>query len=147
MIACVVDANVLVAELRHAEPHYKEARQFLDYARKQNLSIAGPATLRAEVAGAVARGTGKPVVGEHAVRLLLARPALQLVAVDLGLAAVAAEIAARQKVRGYDAIYLALAERLSAPFVSFDIEVMRRAPAGVAVVPPAALLANLGPSS
>jgi predicted nucleic acid-binding protein len=142
MISCVIDANIFVAEFKRDEPNSKEAREFLRFMREEGLSLAAPVTLLAEVAGAIARGAGKPLMGERAVSHLLARQELRLMDVDAGLATVAAAIAARQRLRGYDAIYLALADRLSAPLVSLDLEVMRRAPSTITVAPPSPLLAS-----
>jgi predicted nucleic acid-binding protein len=72
------------------------------------------------VAGAVARRTGEFRLAKRAVDTLLRLPALRLVAVDGPLARAAAELAARLRLRGADAVYVATAERLDLPLVTWD---------------------------
>ncbi len=61
------------------------------------------------------------------MRLLSRLPALRIVAVDSELAEAAARLAGDQRLRGADAVYVALAKRLSLPLVTWDLEQVSRA--------------------
>jgi predicted nucleic acid-binding protein len=136
MTTIVVDANVFVANLRPSEPHHAEAAAFLAYAREKELTVAVPIITPVEVAGAIARGTRRAALGRRAARLLLEAHNVQLVLIDESLAETAVNLAADHQLRGYDAIYLALAQQLAAPFVTLDAELMRRKPNDLMVTDP-----------
>ncbi len=76
--------------------------------------------------------------GERAANWVERAAGLTLVPVDLDLA----RAAARDLLRGYDAVYLALAARVAAPLVTLDNELRRRASAEVDVLGPGILLAT-----
>jgi predicted nucleic acid-binding protein len=75
-----------------------------------------------EVAGAVARRTGVPRLARRAIEAVLRVPGLRLVPVDDVLARSAAALAGRLRVRGADAVYLAVAADLRLPLVTWDVE-------------------------
>jgi predicted nucleic acid-binding protein len=64
------------------------------------------------------------------------RPGIRLVGLDASLAEEAALLATDQGLRGADAVYLAVAARFGLPVVTWDLEMMHRAPAGVRVQMP-----------
>ncbi len=88
-------------------------------------SRAGSFESWAEVAAAITRATDNESLAESVVANL-ARSPINFVAVDQELAAEAANIAIRQRVRGCDAIYMALAARLGRPLVTLDGEQLSR---------------------
>jgi predicted nucleic acid-binding protein len=75
-------------------------------------------------------------LGRRAVDAVLALPALQLIALDEALARAAADIAARFRVRGGDAVYIATASTLPMPLVTWDMEQRERAARIVDVILP-----------
>jgi predicted nucleic acid-binding protein len=82
--------------------------------------------LLTEVAGAIARRTGKPELAHQAVKRLLNIPSLRLVASDQQLGTAAARLAADLRLRGADAMYVAVAYRLNIPLVTWDREQLER---------------------
>ena len=143
----VVDASVHIADMRPSEPHHREARAFLDFARQTGEEVYGPIIVLAEVAAGIARGTGRPSLTRRLTLLLRRIPNFIFVPVDEMLGDLAAEVAAAQQVRGCDAVYIALAQQLSAILVTLDAEQRQRAPAAVLARTPAeALLAVTGAS-
>jgi len=143
----VVDASVHIADMRPSEPHHREARAFLDFARQTGEEVYGPIIVLAEVAAGIARGTGRPSLARRLTLLLRRIPNFIFVPVDEMLGDLAAEVAAAQQVRGCDAVYIALAQQLSAILVTLDAEQRQRAPEAVLARTPAeALLAVAGAS-
>jgi predicted nucleic acid-binding protein len=131
----VVDASVWVSQFVPNDVHHGAARRWLDAAMAgDDWSPAVPAVALPEVAGAVARRTGVPALGEQAVAALLAVPGLRVVAVDLSLGTEAALAAARLGLRGADAVYAAAARRLAVSLVTLDDELAARAAGFVPVV-------------
>lgn len=142
----VVDASVYIADMRPSEPHHAEARAFLGHVRQTGAEVYSPVIVLAEVAAGIARGTGRPPLARRLTALLQRMPNFIFVPVDEPLGELAAEIAATHQIRGCDAVYVALAHRLSAPLVTLDAEQRRRAPAVVAAQTPAATLTTLSGS-
>jgi len=132
----VVDASLVVSRLVPHDVHHEASRRWLTrHVAKGGLVIA-PALLVPEVAGAVARRTDEVRLARRAVEALLRVPALRLVPVDDLLARSAARLAARLRVRGGDAIYLAVAVELRLPLVTWDFEQRDRAAGVVEVLVP-----------
>jgi predicted nucleic acid-binding protein len=84
----------------------------------------------------VARRTGQSALGDEALVRLSALPRLRIAAVGEQLGREAASIAARLRLRGADAVYVAVARHLSAPLATFDSELANRAAAVIPIVRP-----------
>lgn len=139
----VIDASVLVADLRPSEPYHSEAAALLDFVREQELAVSLPAIALAEVAGAISRGTRRISLAYRVIRLLQTTSHYQWIAVDSPLALRAASLAAEYHLRGYDAVYLALTQQLGASLVTLDDELCKRKPSDIEVVRPEEQLARL----
>lgn len=74
----------------------------------------------AEVAAALACGLHDPAQAMRAVSLLRNSKVIRLQQVSVVLAERAAQLAADQKIRGCDAVYVALAAQLGQPLVTLD---------------------------
>jgi len=125
MRAFVVDASVHVSALNPHEPFHPQSRDFVALARR-GVVLVSPEILLPEVAAAVARALGNQ---ERALRIASAIRAMEgvrLVAVTESLADQAAAVAARCRVRGCDAVYLALARETGAPLVTLDRQQLER---------------------
>jgi predicted nucleic acid-binding protein len=90
----------------------------------------------AEVSGSIARRTGNDQLGYQIVQQIRQLPTLQLITVDDVLGQLAAQIASTYRLRGADAVYLAVARRLQIPLVSWDREQLDRATALVTTYQP-----------
>jgi predicted nucleic acid-binding protein len=141
--AYVVDASVLIAAVLPNEPFHADAKDFMRRLMEVGAYIYLPTIAFAEVAAAIARGAGDEqlalaVVGEYNIR-----PDLRRVEVDLVLGDLATEIAARQRIRGCDAVYVALAYAEQATLITLDGQQRERAPAAVSARTPAQALAEM----
>lgn len=132
----VTDASVWVSHLIAQETHHAITRRWLLAVVHSRTVIAAPALLLAEVGGAVARRTADAGLGRQAVRHILSTPNLRLVYTDSELGMLAADLAADQRLRGADALYVAVAHRLNIPLVSWDQEQIARASGAITAYMP-----------
>lgn len=118
----VVDASVVVSRLVTHDLNYEASRRWLTRHVAGGGLVIAPTLLLPEVAGAVSRRTGGPRLAQRAVEAVLRLPGLRLITVDDTLARTAATLAGRLRVRGADAVYIAVAVNLGLPLVTWDIE-------------------------
>ncbi len=137
----VVDASVWISRFITADIHHDPSYRWLGEQVAQAEPVAAPLLVLAEVAGAVARRTGLSELGVHAVSLMQHLPNARLVAIDAELAQLGAQLAAELRLRGADALYVALARRLSVPLVTWDQEQRERGTYVVTALTPQEALA------
>ena len=125
MADVVIDASVWVSRESTRDPHHERTVSWFD--RQAGVLKIAPTLMLAEVAGAVSRVTGQPGVGYDLLKRLLHLPTLRLIDVDAALGERAAFVAAQLGLRGADATYVAVAERLRLPLVTWDDDQRRRA--------------------
>ena len=126
----VIDASVYVALINAQEPEHAASWAWFEAAREAREPLAAPVILLAEVAAALSRGVGDPPqLALQVVRQLEGASVIELVPVTPPLASRAAAIAASQRIRGCDAIYVALAEQMGARLVTLDAQQLERAAA------------------
>ncbi len=128
----VLDASVYVALVNSREPAYARCWTWLEATLATGEPISAPSILLAEVAAALSRGLGDAALARQVVEHLIKSSVVDLVPVSIALAGRAAAIAAEQRLRGCDAVYVALAQELRDSLVTLDREQMER---GTAVVP------------
>ncbi|SNB60871.1 type II toxin-antitoxin system VapC family toxin [Thermoflexus hugenholtzii] len=123
----VVDASVWVSALVPSDVHHAASRRWLEARLREGMPLVAPVILLAEVGGAIARRTGDTRLGRQAIDMLLAFPTLRLTPIDDNLGGEAALLAARLRLRGVDAVYVATAVLVGAPLVTWDVEQRKRA--------------------
>ena len=128
----VLDASVYVAMLKQEEPNHAASQKWFNETLTSGTPLAAPLPFLAEVAGAISRSTGDSQLAEDVLAQLQALGVIEFIPVNDNLGVRAAEIAARHRLRGCDALYVAVAEQLGAELVSLDQEQLER---GTAVVP------------
>ena len=142
MTSFTVDASVHINALNPAEPGSAESQGFLDFLRRGNMSQVCPTLLIAEVAGALARAFDdheESLAFALAIRNL---PNVSLIPLDELLAVSAAELAARYRLRGADAVYAAVAQRHQTVLVTNDRQQLERLAIVLPVMPPAQALSE-----
>ena len=132
--AVVVDASVLVARFRPADSGHQTARRLMGELQRSGTRLCFPSIALTEVASAIARGTGRTDLGLRALNRLQSWTQKSVRSVDQRLAERSAVLAANQRVRGCDAIYLAMAQDEGLPLLTFDREQRNRAPEDVRTV-------------
>lgn len=140
--AFVVDASVFVADARPPEPYHTDANRLLEMLAVQRCKLHLPAIVLPEIAAALARGTDDPELARVAIDLYRHWPGVHIRTVDESLADLAAAIAAEQRMRGCDAVYVALAYVEQAVLVTLDGQQRERAPSTIRARTPVQALAE-----
>lgn len=137
-----IDASVFLNGFNSAEVGHEVSRILL--ARLQELAtpIVVPSLVLPEVAATISRVRGEYELARAFVAALKQRPHVTFVALDTLLAQQAADIAARQRVRGSDAVYAAVAVRFASRLISLDKEQRERLRGILACLTPAQALAQ-----
>jgi len=120
MSAYTIDASVLTNALNSREQGSQESQKFLARIEQENCEIICPTLLIPEVAAALSRALGDHKKGMAFALAVRDLPDLTLVALDEPLAVAAAELAARHRLRGADAVYAAVAEQYQTTLVTND---------------------------
>lgn len=136
----IIDASVWVARFLDQDIHREAASTCLSRLLQSDEPLIVPLLAWAEIAGAIARRSGDATAGYEAVQLLQSLPRLVGIALDVPLAQQAAHLASEQKIRGADAVYVALAVVSKQSLLTLDAEMLERAPASVKRFTPAGWL-------
>lgn len=132
----VVDASVWVSAFYLPDGNHAASRAWLQHTHQEDEVLAAPILLLAEVAGAIARRTQLPEDGLGVVERMIALSNLRLVVLDRTLALAAARVASAYFLRGADAAYVAVAEYLGVPLITWDHEQLRRGKTIIQVLRP-----------
>lgn len=122
----VIDASVYVALINEKEPAYDRCWRWLNQTRNRRERISAPLIFPVEVAAAVSRGMSDTRLAHKLVARLVQTRLIQLVPVTTVLAERAATIAAEYRIRGCDAVYVALAEQLDDELITLDRQQLER---------------------
>jgi predicted nucleic acid-binding protein len=132
----VVDASVFIADVQHHEIHHAEAYAFLEKARIENWQLYAPTILFAEIGAALSRSADDYTLAYQIIRKWQQAPFLHRIPVDHTLSRIATDIAIRQRIRGCDAVYVALAQHLGFTLVTLDKQQRDRVPPDVSAHTP-----------
>jgi len=131
-----IDASVWVAALLPTDMHHQSSRDVLVRLMTQHAPIICPTLILPEVAAAVARNTDRDdlaIQGSESVRDF---PGMTLRLLEHDLAMRAARLAATHRLRGADAIYVAVAAEEQTVLVTWDAEMHNRGAATVRTMTP-----------
>ena len=132
----VIDASVYVALINAKEVGHTSSWVWFEQTKKEKEMIAAPVILLAEVAAALSRGVGDLSLAHRVVGQLKRSRVIELVPITLALAEQAAVIAGDYRIRGCDAIYVALASQLTDCLITLDQQQLERAAAIVDIRKP-----------
>jgi predicted nucleic acid-binding protein len=123
----IVDASVWPGAFLTTDVHHLASRGWLNQSIANADPFIIPTTALSEIAGAIARSSGIPLLGHRALAKLLQTPNIQIVPIDAALGEQAAKFAASLRLRGADAAYVAVADALGIALVTWDQELLTRA--------------------
>ena len=122
----VLDASVWVARLVRQDAFHDPVKRWMETRRAAGDLFYAPDLLLAEVSGSIRRRLDDQALASRAVEVLMNLPALRLVEMDRELLVQASRLAAELGLRGADATYAALAQRLNLPLATFDADQRER---------------------
>jgi predicted nucleic acid-binding protein len=137
-----VDASVFMSAFNPMEPRHAEANAFLAMLRTVATPVIVPEIVFVEVAATIGRTLEDTSLAVAFAQALRHFPNLLPIGLDEALSTQAAEAAARHRLRGSDAIYVAVAQRFGASLITLDREQQVRAPASVQARTPGEALAH-----
>lgn len=124
--AVTVDASVFVNAFSPMESGSDHSLEFIARLTKSDTPMIVPTLLLPEIAASLARRQGNSEMGAELADDIRTLPNITLVAVDESLAQLAAQTAAKYKLRGSDAVYAAVALRFGTQLVTLDKEQLER---------------------
>lgn len=135
-----VDASVFLNAFNPRETGHAFSRELLGVLQTKTIPIIVPTLLLPEVAAAVSRGRQDHRLAQAFADTVARWPQLLLLPLDQTLASQAVAVAAVHRLRGSDAVYVAVALRFGVPLVSLDQEQLTRAAAVLTTLTPQAAL-------
>ncbi|MFN0146317.1 MAG: type II toxin-antitoxin system VapC family toxin [Dehalococcoidia bacterium] len=132
----MVDASVATSTAVDVDAFHVEAMAWWRRVHGEDRPVHAPSILVSEVAAAVGRRTGSAQLARAVIEQLTSDTKLVLVDCDIALCTRAAELASDLGLRGCDSLYVALAERLGEPLITFDGEQLTRGAAVITVLRP-----------
>jgi predicted nucleic acid-binding protein len=132
----VIDASVYVALINIYEESHAKSWAWFEQARAEEAPVVAPVILLAEVVAALSRGVGNPELAGRVVQQLTHSGLIELIPVTLPLAERAAAIATDHRIRGCEAIYVALADQLGDHLITLDRQQLERCAAIVSAREP-----------
>lgn len=131
-----VDASVFVNAFNPHENGHAASLQILAAIQQRGDPVIVPTLLIPEVTAAVARATNDHAAALQFATATAALPHLTLVSLTTAVARQAAELAATHRLRGADAVYVAVARRYATTIISRDDEQRTRGAAVVTCLTP-----------
>jgi predicted nucleic acid-binding protein len=121
-----VDASVFVNAFNSHERGHAQSLETLTTLQQRGDPVIVPTLLIAEIASAVTRATSDGIGALQYAEAIASLPHVTLVGLTAAMARRAAELAANHRLRGADAVYLAVAQRYATVLVSRDEEQITR---------------------
>ena len=129
----VIDASVYISLINAGEEQHASSWAWYENVQARQEPLVAPVILLTEVAAVLSRGVGDTALAHRVVDQLKRSEIIEWVPVTSALAQKAAAIAADHRIRGCDAIYVAVASRLGDSLVTLDRQQLERAAAVVTV--------------
>lgn len=122
----VVDASVWVNSFDQKEAGHEISHRFLTLLAEQQMAVAVPTLVLAEVAAAISRSRQEPAKARAFAEAISRLPNLTFVSLDMILARRSFQLAAKHGLRGADAVYATVALETGYTLVSLDKEHLTR---------------------
>lgn len=125
-MSLTIDANIWLASSDPREPGGAACGDVLVAVSALGERLESPTLLQVEIAGATSRKTGNNRFAEEFLQEVLGHSAHHWHALDSTLAAAAAALAIACRLRGADAVYVAVAALTGSTLITLDREMQRR---------------------
>ncbi|MBO9369089.1 MAG: type II toxin-antitoxin system VapC family toxin [Chloroflexi bacterium] len=125
--ALTIDASVFVNAFSPTERGSEQSWRFLAQIREAEIPVFVPTLMLVEVVASLARKQNNTTLAMEWMEEIQQLSFLTLIPLDDDLARESAVIAASHRLRGSDAVYVAVARRFGAALVTLDSEQAQRA--------------------
>ena len=122
-----IDASVLINSEIENEKLHEYSKKLMEKIREKGITILVPEIVLPEISSAITRGSNNSEKALEFVKELKQIPNIVFVPIDRELADEAARFAAEYRLRGCDAIYVAVASMFSVKLISLDEQQLVRA--------------------
>ncbi len=122
----VVDTSVLVSSLVRGDEFHLRSFAWLGARVVEHEQLTIPSLALPELAGVLARRGWGHAAAVASVRHVMENQRLRVIGVDTALAESAADVASACRLKGTDAVFVALARLLDVPLVTWDREMRDR---------------------
>jgi len=122
-----IDASVFINAEIEDEKFHEHSAKLMQNIRNQGITIIVPEIVLPEISSAISRGTNDPEKALKFIKELKQIPNIVLIPIDRELADKASQLAAEYRLRGCDAIYVAVALLFKAKLISLDRQQIERA--------------------
>jgi len=139
-----VDASVFLNAFNPYEVGHEDSHRLLARLQQDAAPIIVPTLLLPEVAAAISRGREDERLAREFAASLSRLPHLVFVPLDMALARQTADVAAKHRLRGSDAVYAAVALRFGSTLITLDREQRERVGDVLTARYPAEILAEAG---
>ena len=140
-MSLTIDASVFVSAAMPSEAQFDDSNLFLDHIRLHPQVLQCPMLLLPEVAASLARRTDNAEVGQNSIYWVTQFPTMSLLMLDMVRTLQASQIAAMYRLRGADAIYVAIAQEFGTTLITWDREMLTRGLSAVSIMTPTDWLA------
>jgi predicted nucleic acid-binding protein len=123
----VVDASVFISAILPNDINHNASKVWFDSLFNTGGFFFTPTIFLSEIAAPLSRAHNQPNLAKHLVQSLMNSPIIKLQPVTDKIASRAGIIATDYKIRGCDAIYVALAEALNEDLLTWDKQQRERA--------------------
>ncbi len=122
----VIDASVWISNLLPRDRNHLRAANWVNQHLSSGGQLVAPVLLALETGGSVARVSQDKNLARNAVLYLYISSFMQLVPINQALMDDATDIAITFALKGGDSLYVAVAQQLNLPLVTFDREQLTR---------------------
>ena len=131
-----LDASVFVNALSPDEDGSEESAGFISQLKQDRVVLMQPTLFVTEIVASIARKQHSTKIALEVLHDLKKFPKLTLINLDEDFADFASEVAARHRLRGSDAVYVAVALRFGTDLITLDKEQLDRLPKVLSVHSP-----------
>ena len=132
-----IDANVFVSAASSSEIQYSASTEFFVRVLQLSERLYSPTLLVPETIAGIYRPTNDILLARRTASGMNQFPGLILVNVNAFLANAAASVVLQCRLRGADALYVAVAQEYETTLITWDQELLMRGPAVVPTMTPA----------
>jgi len=121
-----LDASVIISAAKPDEFYFEKSKAFLNQIREKEIKVFLPEIIIPEIASGLLRATKNPKISYRLALSLRTVPNFSFVPVDSKLANLASWVVCQIKLKGTDAIYVALAYDYNLELITLDKEQLKR---------------------